>query len=55
MECSYNIVNSLVNPLDRHADDPRFARLLGQHEYNGWGREGPNPKLLEKAPVGLFD
>ncbi len=41
--------------LDRHADDPRFARLLGQHEYNGWGREGPNPKLLEKAPVGLFD
>jgi ectoine hydroxylase-related dioxygenase (phytanoyl-CoA dioxygenase family) len=39
--------------LDRHADDPRFARLLGQHEYNGWGREGPNPKRL--LPSGLFD
>ena len=41
--------------LDRHADDPRFARLLGQQEYNGWGREGPNPKLEKMVPSGLFD
>ena len=41
--------------LARHADDPRFARLLSRAQYNGWGKEGPNPEIEQDLPAGLFD
>ncbi|MBC8341508.1 MAG: phytanoyl-CoA dioxygenase family protein [Proteobacteria bacterium] len=41
--------------LARHADDPRFARLLSRSQFFGWGKEGPNYEIAQQLPVGLFD
>jgi len=41
--------------LARHANDERFAVLLGQRAPYGWGPEGPDYALMNKAPRGLYD
>ena len=41
--------------LARHANDERFATLLGQRAPYGWGPEGPDYALMNKAPRGLYD
>lgn len=40
---------------ERHAHDPRFARLLGARVYSGWSEEGPDKTGLRTEPTGLFD
>lgn len=40
---------------DRLADQPRFARLLGQQRFCGWREEGPDYAVLAGAPTGLYD
>ena len=40
---------------ERHANDPRFARLLGEKTFNGWREEGPDFTGAKHSPVGLFD
>lgn len=37
----------------RHANNPRFAQLLGENLYNGWREEGPNEDAY--TPRGHFD
>jgi ectoine hydroxylase-related dioxygenase (phytanoyl-CoA dioxygenase family) len=39
----------------RHANQPRFAQLLGEKVYNGWREEGPDSSGAKIVPVGLFD
>jgi len=39
----------------RHANEPRFARLLGERIFNGWREEGPDFSGNKDAPRGLFD
>lgn len=39
----------------RHADDPRFAQLLGERTFNGWREEGPDFSGAKVTPSGLFD
>jgi len=34
--------------LERHANNPRFAQLCGQNQYNGWKEEGPDLSYLMK-------
>jgi len=41
--------------LDRHANEPRFARLLGGDVFNGWREDGPDYAKAAKNPRGLFD
>ena len=41
--------------LARHANNDRFARLLGQQAPYGWGPEGPDYALMNKSPRGLYD
>lgn len=41
--------------LARHANDDRFARLLGQRAPYGWGPEGPDYSLMNSSPRGLYD
>jgi ectoine hydroxylase-related dioxygenase (phytanoyl-CoA dioxygenase family) len=41
--------------LARHANDERFAVLLGQRAPYGWRSEGPDYALMGKAPRGLYD
>lgn len=41
--------------LARHANDERFARLLGQRAPYGWGPEGPDYALMNASPRGLYD
>lgn len=40
---------------ERHANQPRFARLLGSRTYNGWREEGPDDSGVKYVPRGLFD
>jgi len=40
---------------ERHANEPRFARLLGAKVFNGWREEGPDFSGQKDAPRGLFD
>lgn len=40
---------------ERHAHDPRFARLLGARVYSGWREEGADKTGLRTEPTGLFD
>lgn len=41
--------------LDRHANDPRFATLLGAKVPYGWREEGPDYALMARNPRGLHD
>ncbi len=41
--------------LDRHANDPRFAVLLGAKQPYGWREEGPDYALMGQSPRGLYD
>ena len=41
--------------LDRHANDPRFAVLLGAKQPYGWREEGPDYSLMAQNPRGLYD
>jgi len=41
--------------LARHANNDRFARLLGQRAPYGWGPEGPDYSLMNSSPRGLYD
>jgi ectoine hydroxylase-related dioxygenase (phytanoyl-CoA dioxygenase family) len=41
--------------LDRHANQPRFARLLGGDVFNGWREEGPDYAKMARSPRGLYD
>ncbi|MDB5480676.1 MAG: hypothetical protein JWO83_1729 [Caulobacteraceae bacterium] len=41
--------------LDRHANEPRFAVLLGAKQPYGWREEGPDYALMAQAPRGLYD
>jgi len=41
--------------LDRHANDPRFAVLLGAKQPYGWREEGPDYGLMGRNPRGLYD
>jgi len=41
--------------LARHANNERFARLLGQRAPYGWGPEGPDYSLMNSGPRGLYD
>ena len=40
---------------ERYADDPRFAKLLGEKVFNGWQDEGPDFSGRKTSPRGLFD
>jgi len=40
---------------ERYADDPRFAKLLGEKVFNGWREEGPNFTGEKTNPSGLYD
>ena len=39
---------------ERYADEPRFARLMGERVFNGWRDEGPD-FVGKDHPAGLFD
>ncbi|MBT5153429.1 MAG: hypothetical protein HOM44_05025 [Gammaproteobacteria bacterium] len=39
----------------RYADDPRFAKLLGEKTFNGWREEGPDFTGQKTSPRGLYD
>ena len=41
--------------LERHANDPRFATLLGAKQPYGWREEGPDYSLMARNPRGLYD
>jgi ectoine hydroxylase-related dioxygenase (phytanoyl-CoA dioxygenase family) len=41
--------------LDRHANEPRFATLLGAKQPYGWREEGPNYAVMGASPRGLYD
>jgi ectoine hydroxylase-related dioxygenase (phytanoyl-CoA dioxygenase family) len=40
---------------ERYANEPRFARLMGEKVYNGWREEGPDFSGVKDSPSGLFD
>ncbi len=40
---------------ERYANEPRFARLMGQRVFNGWRDEGPDFTGAKSVPSGLFD
>ncbi len=40
---------------ERYANEPRFARLMGEKIFNGWREEGPDFTGTKDAPSGLFD
>lgn len=40
---------------ERHANNPRFARLLGSMQPHGWREEGPDYSKMGAAPKGLYD
>ena len=40
---------------ERYADDPQFAKLLGEKVFNGWREEGPDFSGRKTSPRGLFD
>lgn len=40
---------------ERYADEPRFAKLLGEKVFNGWREEGPDFSGRKTSPRGLFD
>ncbi|MEI6439706.1 MAG: phytanoyl-CoA dioxygenase family protein [Alphaproteobacteria bacterium] len=39
----------------RHANEPRFAQLMGENTFNGWREEGPDFTGKKTSPVGAFD
>ncbi len=39
----------------RHANEPRFAQLLGEKTFNGWREDGPDFSGNKITPSGLFD
>jgi len=39
----------------RYANEPRFARLMGEKLFNGWREEGPDFSGQKDAPSGIFD
>lgn len=39
----------------RYANEPRFARLMGEKIFNGWREEGPDFSGERDAPSGFFD
>ena len=39
----------------RHANEPRFAQLLGENTFIGWREEGPDFTGKKTSPVGIFD
>jgi ectoine hydroxylase-related dioxygenase (phytanoyl-CoA dioxygenase family) len=41
--------------LERYANEPRFARLMGESVFNGWREEGPDFSGAKAVPGGLFD
>ncbi len=41
--------------LARHANDPRFAVLLGARQPYGWREEGPDYAIMGQNPRGLYD
>jgi hypothetical protein len=41
--------------LDRHANEPRFAVLLGAKQPYGWREEGPDYALMGQSPRGPYD
>ncbi len=41
--------------VDRHANEPRFATLLGAKVPYGWREEGPDYALMARNPRGLYD
>lgn len=40
---------------ERYANEPRFAKLMGQNIFNGWREEGPDFSGRKTSPRGLFD
>jgi len=40
---------------ERYANEPRFARLMGERVFNGWRDEGPDFSGAKDTPSGLFD
>jgi len=40
---------------ERYINEPRFARLMGEHVANGWREEGPDFSGRKDRPSGLFD
>ncbi|MEM1110980.1 MAG: phytanoyl-CoA dioxygenase family protein [Pseudomonadota bacterium] len=40
---------------ERYADQPRFARLMGQGLFHGWRDEGPDYARAANEPTGLYD
>jgi ectoine hydroxylase-related dioxygenase (phytanoyl-CoA dioxygenase family) len=40
---------------ERHANNPLFAKLLGEKVFNGWQEEGPDFTGARTNPRGLFD
>lgn len=40
---------------ERYANEPRFARLLGEKIFNGWREEGPDLTGAKAGPSGFFD
>lgn len=43
------------NVLDRHANDPRFLRLLGQSQPYNYNADGPDWDKFAQMPRGQFD
>lgn len=39
----------------RYANEPRFARLMGERVFNGWREEGPDFGGQKDQPRGIFD
>ena len=40
---------------ERYADEPWFARLMGEKIFNGWREEGPDLTGAKAGPSGFFD
>ena len=40
---------------ERYANEPRFARLMGEKIYHGWRDEGPDFSGQKDSPSGYFD
>ena len=40
---------------ERYADEPQFARLMGERIFNGWREEGPDFSGAKTSPSGFFD
>ena len=40
---------------EKYANDPLFAKLMGQRLFNGWQEEGPDLSGATPVPRGLYD